>query len=68
MIEIPTEELLEGIALMLRDVRGSTGNVEEKLDKVISLLESIEAEMPQARQLADLMPMLTNILTELQNK
>ena len=68
MIEIPTEELLEGIALMLRDVRGSTGNVEEKLDKVISLLESIEAEMPQARQLADLMPTLTNILTELQNK
>lgn len=68
MTDPQTIELLNGIADMLSDVRGSTGNVEDKLDAVTSLLESILAEMPLARQFADLMPTLTNILSELQNK
>ena len=68
MTDRQTNELLDGIADMLSDVRGSTGNTEEKLDKVISLLESILGNMPLATQLSDLMPTLTDVLSELRKR
>jgi len=63
-----TLERIKSIEDLMSNVSAATESVDSKLDAVISFLESILAEMPLARQFADLMPTLTGLLEELKKR